>query len=141
MPGELTIFAAFSVGGSVRQIVSAPSRESVVATASRRRVRRAPIDTSRGKIAPVDRLGKNPGDLLRERAMLSRCTTPERLFQFVWHIGANEHSFAIGHFFWGLLMNSDRRNQLHTVCDYGVLIASTSKFETILFRGTVARQN
>src|SRR5882762_2441333 len=141
MPGKLTFFAAFSLGGSVRQVVSAPSRERIIAAASSRRVGGPPIDTARRKIATVDRLGENPGDLLRERAMLSRCTTPERLFQFVWHIGANEHSFAIGHFFWGLLMNSDRRNQLHTVCDYGVLIASTSEFETILFRGTVARQN
>src|ERR1700687_1400318 len=117
MPGELTLFAALSVGGSVRQVISAPSRERIMAAASRRRVGSAPIDTARGKIAPVDRLGENPGDLLRERAMLSRGTTPERLFQFVWHIGANEHSFAIGHFFWGLLMNSDRRNQLLTVCE------------------------
>src|SRR5260370_42669233 len=135
MPCELSIFAAFSLGGSVRQVVSALSGERIAAAPARSRVRRAPSETSCGKIAPVDRLGENPGDLLRERAMLSSCTTPERLFQFVWHVGANEHSFAIGHFFWGLLMKSNRRNQLPSVCENGRLIASTSKFETILFAG------
>jgi hypothetical protein len=38
--------------------------------------------------------------------MLGRGTAAERLFQFIWHVRADEYSFAIGHFFRGLLVRA-----------------------------------
>src|SRR5581483_2205597 len=81
----------------IRQIVFAPSWERIRTTATRRGIRRAAIDTARGKIPTVNRFGQDARDFLRQRAMFRRRAPAERLFQLIRNVCANEYSFAIGH--------------------------------------------
>jgi hypothetical protein len=40
---------------------------------------------------------QNPRNLLRERAMFGRGAAPQRFFQMIWDVRANEHSLTICH--------------------------------------------
>ncbi len=93
----LAIAVTAALRPGIWQIVFATARKGIVVTAARRRRVSAPIDTSRRQRASMNCLGENPGNLLRQRAMLGRCSTAERLFQLVGYISADEYSFAIGH--------------------------------------------
>src|SRR5205807_395730 len=108
---KLTILAALAFGRSVRQVVTTAAWKGIAAAASGGRIRRAPIDAARGQIASMDRLSKNPSNLLRERPMLSGGAPAQRLFQFVRHVSADENSFTISHSVSSLLVESDRRNR------------------------------
>ena len=61
----------------------------------------------------MDRFGQDARDLLRQGPVLSRGPAAEGLLQFIGYISADEHSFAIGHFFRGLLVKSDATNGTH----------------------------
>jgi hypothetical protein len=52
----------------------------------------------------MDCFGKNACNLLRQGAMLRRCSPAKRFFQFIRHICTNEHSFSINHLFVGSLV-------------------------------------
>src|SRR6185369_17791134 len=58
----------------------------------------------------VDRFGQDACDLLRQCPMFGCSAAPKGLLQFIRHICADEHSFAIGHFVRGLLVKTDATN-------------------------------
>ena len=65
--------------------------------AARRRFTIAAIHAARWQALAMNGFLKNAGDFLRESPVLRCGTPPQRLFQVVWHVGANENSFTIRH--------------------------------------------
>src|SRR5882672_10712126 len=96
---KLPLSSALAFIRRVAQVSLAATWERIDVTATRGRFCPAAINASGWQRAPVNCLGENARDFLRQRAMFPSCQPAQRLLQLVWHVGANENSLAIGHLF------------------------------------------
>jgi hypothetical protein len=82
---------------NIRYVNRAAARRGIGRPPSRRRLSIASIDTPGRQSPTMHGFFQNPRDLLRERAMLGRCAAPQRFFQMIRDVRANEHSLTICH--------------------------------------------
>lgn len=60
-------------------------------------------------------LGEDARDLLRKCAVFGRGAPAQRFFQFVRHVGANENSFTIRHWFGLSFWKASKKLQLRPI--------------------------
>jgi len=57
----------------------------------------ASVHTPRREALPVNRFDQDPGNFLRQRAVLERGTPSQRFFEFIGHVRTNKYTFPIRH--------------------------------------------
>ena len=98
----LAVLAPFAALFSrIGQIIFATARKRIDVTPPRRRGISASINATRRETASMNCFGQNSSNLLGKGAMLGRRATTKGLFQFTGDVSADEHSFAIDHWFSG----------------------------------------
>ena len=91
------LVAGFLARRNIRYVNRAAARRGIGRSPSGRRLSIASIDTPGRQSPAVHSLFQNPRDLLRERAMLGGSAAPQRFFQMIRDVRANEHSLTICH--------------------------------------------
>jgi hypothetical protein len=82
---------------NIRYVSRAAARRGIGRPTSRRRLPISSINAPGWQAPAVHGFFQNPRDLLRERAMLGCGPAPQRFFQMIRDVRANEHSLTICH--------------------------------------------
>ena len=82
---------------NIRQILSTTTDRRIARATARNYGLTATVNAAGGQPFAVDRLDKYACYLLRECAMFSRRTPPQRFFEFVGDIRTNKYTFTVCH--------------------------------------------